>query len=144
MDPISVAGLVESSLGLALQLGNAAKSLSDTAGKYKNATLTVQSMAQNLDILQLTWTQIGQWFEAYNEDGSLHDFDLVKRVKGFLDTGNLVMEAFEQDLLAYDVEKLNFTQRSKLIWNEGILQGHQIRIRDQTLSMSLFLQAVKL
>ena len=144
MDPISIAGIVESSLSLALQLGNAAKTLSDIAGKYKNAKLTVQSLTQNLDILQLTWTQIGQWFEEYKEDGSLQDDDLVKRVKGFLDTGTLVMEALEQDLLIYDVENLNFTQRSKLVWNKGVLQGHQIRIRDQTLSMSLFLQVVKL
>lgn len=144
MDPISLAGIVESSLGLALQLGNAAKSLRDIAGKYKNAKLTVQSLAQNLDILQLTWTQIGQWFEDYKEDRNLHDCDLVKRVNDFLNTGTLVMEALGQDLLAYDVENLDFTQRSKLIWNESALQGHQVRIRDQTLSMSLFLQAVKL
>lgn len=127
-----------------MQLGNAAKSLSDIAGKYKNAKLTVKSLAQNLDVLQLIWTQIGQWFEEYRKDGSVRDDDLVRGVKDFLETGTLVMEALKQDLLAYDVESLNFTLRSKLIWNEGILQGHQTRIRDQTLSMSLFLQAVKL
>ena len=144
MDPISVAGIVESSLGLGLQLGNAAKTLSDIAGKYKNAKLTVKSLAQNLDILQFTWTQIGQWFETYAEDESLNDGDLVKRVTGFLETGTMVMEAFEKDLLVYDIENLNFAQRSNLVWNENNLQGHQIRIRDQTLTMSLFLQAVKL
>ena len=144
MDHVSVAGIVESSLGLALQLSTAAKGLSDLAGKYKNAKLTVKALAQNLDILQLTWTQIGQWFKEYAEDGSLCDHDLIKRVTGFLETGTLVMEAFEQDLLTYDVENLNFTQRSKLIWNENTLRGHQIRIRDQTLSMNLFLQAMKL
>lgn len=144
MDPISVAGIVESSLGSALQLGTAAKSLSDIAGKYKNAKLTVKSLTQNLDILQLTWNQIGQWFETYGEDGSLQDNDLIRRVAFFLETGTLVMEAFEQDLLAYDVDNLSFMKRSKLIWNENTLQGHQIRLRDQTLSMSVFLQAVKL
>lgn len=144
MDPISVAGIVESALGLALQLGTAAKTLSDIAGKYKNAKLTVKSLTQNLDILQLTWTQIGQWFETYGEDGSLQDNDLIRRVACFLETGTLVMEAFEQDLLAYDVDNLSFMKRSKLIWNENTLQGHQIRLRDQTLSMGVFLQAVKL
>ena len=144
MDPISVIGLVESSLSLALQFGSAAKALNDVAAKYKNVKLATKSLAQNLDILQLTWSQIGQWFEAHVDDGSLRDNDLVKRVRSFLETGTLVMEALEQDLLEYDVENLNFAQRSKLIWNENTLQGHQIRIRDQTLSMSLFLQAVKL
>lgn len=144
MDPVSIAGIVQNALGLGLQLGNAAKSLSNIAGKYKNAKLTLRSMAQNLEILQLTWTQIGQWFEACAEDGSFCDHDLVTRVIGFLETGTLVMEAFEKDLLAYDVENLNFGQRSKLIWNETTLQGHQVRIRDQAQSMSLFLQAIKL
>ena len=144
MDPISVVGLVESSLSLALQFGSAAKTLNDIAGKYKNAKLATKFLAQNLDILQLTWSQIGQWFEAHVDYGSLRDNDLVKRVRSFLETGTLVMGALEQDLLEYDVGNLNFAQRSKLIWNENTLQGHQIRIRDQTLSMSLFLQAVKL
>ena len=147
MDPISIFGVAASSLGLALQLGSTAKKLGDVAGKYKNAKLTVQSLTQSLDILQLTWTQIGQWFEAYAEDakdGSPCDIELIERVKVFLDTGALVIEAFEKDLLAFDVNRLNFAQRSKLIWIEGTLKSHQTRIMDQTLSMSLFLQAVKL
>ncbi len=144
MDPLSVVGLIESSLGLALQFGSAAKTLNDIAGKYKNVKLATKFLAQNLDILQLTWSQICQWFEAHVDDGSLRDNDLVKRVRSFLETGTLVMEALVQDLLEYDVDNLNFAQRSKLIWNENTLQGHQVRIRDQILSMSLFLQAVKL
>ena len=144
MDPISVTSVVQSSLSLALQLATVAKSLSDVVDKYKNAKLTVKALIQNLDILQLTWTQIGQWFEGYAESESLCDNDLMRRVREFLDTGTLVMEALGQDLLAYDIENLNFTQRSKLIWNESILERHLSRIRDQTLSMNLFLQAVKL
>ena len=144
MDPISIAGIVESSLGLGLQFGNAAKSLCDIAGKYRNAKLTLKSLAHNLEILQLTWNQIGQWFEARAEDVSLYDDDLIKQVNGFLETGTLVMDALERDLLAYDIKDLNFGQRSKFIWNEMTLQAHQVRIRDQTLSMSLFLQAVQL
>lgn len=145
MDPFSVAGIVQGSLGLALQLGTAARSLNDIAGKYKNAKLTVKALAQNLDILQITWTRIGQWFEAYAEDGDSCDNELVvQRVTGFLETGTLVIEAFEQDLLIYNVDSFNFTQRSKLLWNENTLKDHQIRIRDQMLSVNLFLQAMKL
>ena len=144
MDPLSAAGIIQSSLSLALQLATVAKSLSDVANKYKNAKLTVKSLIQNLDVLQLTWTQIGQWFKENAEDENLMDDDLVTRVEGFLEIGTLVMEALRQELLTYDVENLNFTQRSKLVWNENTLESHQIRIRDQTLSMSLFLQAVNL
>ena len=141
MDPFSVA---TSSLSLAFQLATVAKGLSDVVDKYKNAKLTVKTLIQNLDILQLTWTQIGQWFEAYAESENLCDDDLIRRVRDFLNTGTLVMEALEQDLPAYNIENLNFAQRSKLIWNESLLQRHLSRIRDQSLTMTLFLQAVKL
>ena len=144
MDPVSAVGLVEASLGLALQFGSAAKTLNDVAGKYKNAKLTIRFLIQNLDILQLSWTQVGLWFREQFENDSLHDVSLLRRVEGFLETGSLVMEALEHDLQAYNVDHLTFTTRSKLIWNETTLQNHQSRIRDQGLSMSLFLQAIKL
>ena len=144
MDPVSAVGLVEASLGLAVQFGSAAKTLNDVAGKYKNAKLTVKSLTQNLDILQLSWTQIGAWFRDRFENDILHDVDLTRRVEGFLETGSLVMEALQHDLQVYNVNNLNFPTRSKLIWNETTLQNHQSRIRDQALSMTLFLQAINL
>ena len=144
MDPFSVAGIVQSSLSLAFRLASAAKSLSDVVDKYKNAKLTVKALIQNLDILQLTWTKIGQWFEKYAENEILCDDDLIKRATGFLETGNLVMDALRQDLMAYDMENLNFAHRLKLLWNENTLERHQIRIRDQTKSMNLFLEAIQL
>lgn len=144
MDPISAVGLVESSLGLALQFCNAAKALNDVAGKYKNAGLTIRSLTQNLDILQLIWTQIGEWFQERGVEESLYDDSLTKRVEMFLETGNSVMGVLQHDLEAYNVNHLSFSKRSKFIWNETTLQGHQSRIRDQALSMTLFLQAVNL
>ena len=144
MDPVSAVGLVEGSFGLAVQFGSAAKTLNDVAGKYKNAKLTVKSLIQNLDILQLSWTQIGVWFRERFENDSLHDVSLTRQVEGFLETGSLVMEALQHDLQAYNVDHLNFSKRSKLIWNETTLQNHQSRIRDQAMSMNLFLQAVNL
>ena len=143
MDPVSFIGLIESSIGLALQFGSAAKTLNDLAGKYKNAKLAIKSLAQNLDILQLAWTQIGDWMKLA-EIENLNDDSLTTRVQGFWETGTLVMEALQHDLQAYDTDQLNISQRTKLIWNETSFQSHQNRIRDQALSMSLFLQAMNL
>lgn len=144
MDPISVVGLVENSLGLALQFGSAAKALNNAAGKLKHAKLAVKSLAQNLDILQLSWTQIGEWLQNQFEKDNSYNVSFRNRVEGFLEIGTLVMEALQHDLQAYDIDHLSFIQRSQLIWNESSLQAHQSRIRDQVLSMSLFLQAVNL
>lgn len=143
MDPVSLIGLIESSIGLALQFGSASKTLNDLAVKYKNAKLAIKALAQNLDILQLAWTQIGDWMQlAENED--LRDNSLTNRIQGFWETGTMVMDALQHDLQAYDTDRLNMSQRTRLIWNETSFQGHQNRIRDQALSMSLFLQAMNL
>ena len=144
MDPVSAVGIVQGSLGLALQFASAAKALNDVAGKFKNATLDIKSLAQNLDMLQLSWTEIGEWFQHRFEEEGLHDDSLRKRVEGFLENGTLVMEALQHDLHGYNVDHLSFIQRSKSIWNEVSLQGHQSRIRDYIISMNLFLITVQL
>ena len=143
MDFISAVGLVQSSFGLALEFGKVAKTLNDVADKYKNAKLAIKSLSQNLDILELAWTQIGEWYQEQSEDG-LHDKSLTKRVQGFLETGMLVIEALQHDLESYNIDDIGFAQRTRFIWNETSLQAHGSRIRDQALSMSLFLQVVNL
>lgn len=141
MDPVSIVGLVEGSVSLAVQCGSVAKILNNIAGQYKYAKLTISTMVQNLDIMQLAWDRIGVWS---NDGISADDENFTQRLKRFLETGTLVLDALEEDLLSYDVSNMTFSQRSRLVWNETILQGHQTRIRDQAQSMCLLLQAVQL
>lgn len=141
MDPVTIVGLVEGSIRLAVQCGSVAKSLNNLAGQYKYAKLTISTMVQNLDIMQLAWDRIGIWSkECMPTDNDI----LAHRLERFLETGSLVLDALEEDLRSYDVSKVTFTQRSRLVWNENTLQGHQNRIRDQAQSMSLLLQAIQL
>lgn len=53
MDLITIVQVVEGSLSLALQCGNATKTLRDIAAKYKYAKLTIISMVEGLDTIQL-------------------------------------------------------------------------------------------
>ena len=69
---------------------------------------------------------------------------LVERLERFLETGALVMKALDEDISTYNLDDLNFTQRSRLIWNEKVLQNHRNRLRDQATSMTLLLQAIQL
>ena len=141
MDPVTLVGIVEGSISLAVQCGSVAKSLNNLAGQYKYAKLTLSTMIQNLDIMQVAWERIGVWsktFRPTDDDG------FTRRLERFLETGCLVMDALEEDLRSYDVSRMKFRQRSRLVWNENILQGHQNRIRDQAQSMSLLLQAIQL
>ncbi len=141
MDPITIVGIVEGSISLAVQCGSVAKSLNNVAGQYKYAKLTISTMVQNLDIMQLAWNRIGTWYKDYMPIG--HD-GVRQRLERFLETGSLVLNALEEDLQSYNVSNMTFSQRSRLIWNENTLQGHQNRIRDQAQSMSLLLQAIQL
>ena len=141
MDPAAIAGLMGSSISLAVQCGSVAKKLNTLAGQYKYAKLTISTLVQNLDIMQYAWDRIGTWSKEYvpvDDDG------FTKRLERFLETGSLVLEALEEDLQSYDESKMSFCQRSRLVWNENILQGHQDRIRDQAQSMTLLLQAIQL
>lgn len=141
MDPVSIVGLVEGSISLAVQCGSVAKSLNTLAGQYKYAQLTISTMVQNLDIMQLAWDRIGAWSEnsmPIDNDG------FMQRLDRFLQTGSLVLDALEEDLQSYNVSNMTLSQRSRLLWNESTLQAHQNRIRDQAQSMSLLLQAVQL
>lgn len=137
MDPVTIVGLVEGSIGLAVKCGSVAKSLNSLVGQYKYAKLTVSTMVQNLDIMQLAWDRIGAWSKDYMPTDSE---DFTQRLERSLETGSLVLDALEEDLQSYDVSSMTFGQRSRLVWNETTLQGHQSRIQ----SMSLLLQAIQL
>lgn len=141
MDPVSIVGLVEGSISLAVQCGSVAKSLNNLAGQYKYAKLTISTMVQNLDIMQLAWDRIVLW----SKDGMSTDDDtFTQRLNRFLETGALVLDALEEELQSYDISNITFSQRSRLVWNDTIMQGHQTRIRDQAQSMCLLLQAIQL
>ena len=61
MDPVTLVGIVEGSISLAVQCGSVAKSLNDLAGQYKHAKLTVTTLVQNLEIMQFAWNRISLW-----------------------------------------------------------------------------------
>lgn len=93
-----------------------------------NDRLAIKSLAQNVAILQLAWTQIGKWSQGYAGEGVLHDDSITKQVEGFLETGRLVMEAIQHDVQAYDDDRLGVSKHYNFIWNEKSLRGHQNRV----------------
>ena len=141
-DPISIISLIESSMSLILQCGSTIKSLNDLAGKYKHAELTLSSITHEVDIIELAWERIKDWFESYTNEAG--DVGLLERLDKSLKCGTNVISALQDDLLEYEPKKLGFIQRSKLSWNEKALRDHQYRIRGQVQAMSLLLQVIEL
>ena len=144
MDPISIVGLVDASVDLALKCASAVKKMNDIASKYKHSELTLRSIAHNLDTMQFAWDRIGVWIQLYTPDENTDDDGFVLRMARFLETGTLVMDALEKELLPFSDETLGFAERAKLVWSENILSDHQTRVRDQAISMNLLLQAIQL
>ena len=141
-DPISIISLVEGSITLIVQCGSAIKSLNEIAAKYKQAELTLSSMIQEVDVIELAWKRIKEWFESYTNEA--RDGELLERLDKSLKCGTMVISALQDDLLGYGSKKLGFMQRSRLNWNEKALRDHQDRIRGQVQAMSLLLQVIEL
>lgn len=144
MDPASIIGLLDALIDLAIKCGSTVKHLNTLASQYEHARLTISSMVQTLDSLQLAWNRISVWSRGYVPDQDAVENGLVERLQRFLETGALVMEALNQDHFTCNPDDLGFTQRSRLIWNDQILQNHRSRLRDQATSMTLLLQAIQL
>ena len=141
-DPISIISLVEGSITLIVQCGSAIKSLNEIAAKYKQAELALSSMIQEVDVIELAWKRIKDWFESYTNEAG--DGELLERLNKSLKCGTNVISALQDDLLGYGSKKLGFMQRSRLNWNEKALRDHQDRIRGQVHAMSLLLQVIEL
>ena len=143
MDPVTVVQIVEGSLSLALQCGHAAKTLNDIAAKYRYAELTIISMVQGLDTIQLAWNQIGDWSQRYVPK-TAGDSEFLERLQRSLQNGFIIMDALERDLKPYQIKHLSFMQRSKAVWNENTFRAHQERISYQVVAMTCLLQAIQL
>ena len=148
MDPVSIIALLEGSVSLALQCGSAAQTLNDLAGRYKTIRLTIVSMAQSLDTMQLAWSRIKDWSQAkwYSLDTNVENDCFVQRLNRSLHIGQMVIDNMLDDLRPNQnhSDALSFRQRTQAVWNQNSLKDHQDRIRDQAASMTLLLQAVQL
>ncbi|KAL2048765.1 hypothetical protein ABVK25_010947 [Lepraria finkii] len=142
-DPISV---IQGSIGLALQCVNVIQSLNDMVGKFNQAHLTIISIIQEVETIQMAWIRIRKWSEEHAEAGT--DTNFFDRLDRSLDCGTLVMTALEHDLADYNINNarttIGFRQRLRVAWNETALLDHQNRIRGQVQAMSLLLQVLEL
>ena len=144
-DPVTVLGIVNGSAGLIIECASVIKSLHEVAGKHKKAGIAVMSLVSEVDTIELAWTRIKDWAEAYSKDAAV-DTGLLERLNRSLECGALVMSALQNDISGYQSNgsTLSFRQRSKAVWNETALQDHQNRVRGQAVAMTLLLQVLKL
>ena len=143
-DPISVISLLEGSIGLVVQCGSVAKTLSDMIAQFKHAEVALMSLIQEVETIQFAWSRIKEWSEEHAEAAT--DSQFVQRLKKSLQCGTLVLSALEQDLADYKhtADTASFKLRSKMVWNERAFLDHRNRVRGQVQAMTLMLQVSQL
>ena len=86
MDPATLVGLVSATVSLAMNCGSAAKDFMRLASKYQNAKLTILSMSQALENMQLAWSRIGTWAQDWTPDEIAGDLAFMQQLGRLLET----------------------------------------------------------
>ena len=125
------------SAGLTIKCGNVIQALYELAQRYKQAELTILSVIEECHTIQLAWTRIEKW-AIQQLDGS-EEHDELERLKLSPYTGQLVMCALEKDLSSMQntPQFSNFRRRTKIIWNEKVIQDHRSRLHGQIGALTL-------
>ncbi len=146
-DPITVLQVISASTNLVAQCAQVIKGLHDLAGKFRNAELSILSIANELDIIRLAWERIEgvlKSWEGMMEEIENSDHDLLARLRQNLTFGNLIISSLAEDMNTFTKRPFTFGQRSRYVWNEEKFRGHQDRIRGQVGAMNLLVSILKL
>jgi len=145
MDPVSGFALASSCGSLIKTCISVVKTLDDMADKFKHAELTWVSLSEECSTIQLAWSRIQTW-ATDNLSESDSSGELTARLEKSIKTGQLVIAALEQDLIASKkvASAKNILRRTKFVWDDNKLKDHQQRLRGQVGALTLLLEAVQL
>ena len=145
MDPVTIVAIVSGSIGLAAKCSSVTKQLSDITAKLKQAELTLRAIGEECEIIRLAWTRIEKWVVGWADDTAA-DQELLHRLYRSIETGSMIISASEDSVRAIGEasNSSGFGWRSRIVWNENTLSGHQQRIRGLVASVHLLLDVVRL
>jgi hypothetical protein len=146
MEPISAISLVSSCASLTRICISVSKSLTELAEKYKHAELSMLSLAEECNTVQLAWTEIERW-AAENQNHIDGHHEIQERLHTSVRTGRLVVSSLEMDLKALQKAENDgprFFGKSRLVWNDNVLRDHQHRLRGQVAALTLLLEVIQL
>jgi hypothetical protein len=145
MDIISSASAV---VGLVFSFATAAKTCNAVRGRYKAAALTLDSMRQELEMLQAALQQLANLMmhdasaltSQWDTDQSLSG-TFARSMKGFERTIKGIQA--ELDRLKSEKEVLGRLDKAKVVWNEDGMREHLSRLRSQAAALQLLLQVLQ-
>ncbi len=145
MDVISSASAV---VGLVFSLATAAKTCNAVRGRHRAASLTLDSIRQELETLQAALQQLAnlmmhdasaltsQWDTDHSLSGTF-----ARSMKGFARTIKGIQA--ELDRLKSEKEVLGRLDKAKVVWNEDGMREHLSRLRSQAGALQLLLQVLQ-
>jgi hypothetical protein len=97
IDPASIIGLVNASIGLAIKVGQAAKDVQTTSSQYKYAEVSIAAFSNECRTFATVLKKIEVWLRIVDSDVT-HDELILEQLSSSLEYGNIVLKAFEADL----------------------------------------------
>ncbi|KAF2797877.1 hypothetical protein K505DRAFT_414740 [Melanomma pulvis-pyrius CBS 109.77] len=143
MDPASVLGIVAGCTTLTVRCASVVQNLSSLVKTYKNAELFILTISEECETIQFAWQRIEQWASQnlqYVEDTE----QLRDRLQRSIYSGELVMAALEEELVAILSRTNDIKRRAGLVWNNNVFLDHQNRIRGQVAALQLLLQVISM
>lgn len=143
MDPASIVGLVAACSSLTKQCASVVEILHGLIETYRYAELAILSIVQECETIQFAWRRIAVW--ANENLHCVDDFEeLGERLQKSIYCGELVMSALEEELVTVISSSSRLKRRVGLLWNNGVFNEHQTRIRGQVQALQLLLQVMSL
>ncbi|KAE9369650.1 ankyrin [Stipitochalara longipes BDJ] len=145
MDIVSSASAV---VGLVFNFATAAKTCKAVRGRYKDASLTIDSIKQELETLQAALQQLANLMmhdasaltSQWDTDQSLSG-TFARSVKGFERTIRGLQ--IELDRLKLERQELGRLDKAKVVWNEDGMREHLARLRSQAGALQLLLHVIQ-
>jgi len=150
MDPVTLLGVVASSLQIAQFIGTTIQNLHTLRGKFQDADVTIRLVIGQLSTIKAAIIQIREWAEF--------NFDDSPKETAFVDGLNVALDGCKaaMDVLSEEVDDLiagigitagtvpitlRIRARVKVVWSEDSMKAHQDRLYGQVQALQLLLTA---
>lgn len=150
MDPVTLVGVVASSIQIAQFIGGTVQNLRTLKGKFQEADITIRSLINQLSTVKAAVLQISEWAEF--------NFDDSPKEKAFTDGLNVALDGCKEamDVLSAEVDDLmagtgapavgipttlGMRIKVRAVWSEVSMKTHQERLFLQVQALQLLLTA---
>lgn len=149
MDPVSVATLVNTCVGLAYKLVKISNDLYSGAQRFKKAETSLRALANQCSCVATSIFVLQQWVQSQAAGLAIHE-----RVLKQLNESLVITESIASDLSEKLADAANdakdeknafgFWRKAKVVWNHSIMGEYEHRLLGQAGCMTLLLSSMQM